>query len=197
MHMAFVKIQPKMSGRTGTAVSAKITMGAYLAEGIGKPKQVVIRIPKLIMDATNFVVVDRKTTVNLHEGVGEDTGFLQLYYTAEYGGTSASQGKNKDGLPGMHGFSLAFADTRFRYYAPNEWPIASTEVNHIIDDGNLIIECPDWFRPNLEKMKADGLIKEEPPRPPAREVVIDIKGKPRELNRSEKRQVAKRIAQRL
>jgi hypothetical protein len=27
--------------------------------------------------------------------------------------------------------------------------------------------------------------------------VIDIKGKPRELNRSEKRQVAKRIAQRL
>jgi hypothetical protein len=97
----------------------------------------------------------------------------------------------------MHGFSLAFADTRFRYYAPNEWPIASTEVNHIIDDGNLIIECPDWFRPNLEKMKADGLIKEEPPRPPAREVVVDIKGKPRELNRSEKRQVAKRIAQRL
>jgi hypothetical protein len=174
--MAFVKIAPKMTGKTGSSIAGKITMGAYLAEGVGKPKQIAIRIPKLIMDQTNFVVVDRRTTIDLHEGVGEDTGFLQLFYSTEHGATSASQGKNKDGLPGQHGFAVTFAEVRFRYYAPNEWPVSSTELNHIIDDGNLIIECPEWFRPNLEKMKADGLLKEEPPRPPAREVVVDIKG---------------------
>lgn len=163
--MAFVKIDPKL--RATTHAGIKVTIGAYLSEGAGKPRQISFRIPQAIIAETNFQFDEKgRAYAGLHEGVGDDTGFLMIYQTTDVrDGTSIGRNHKEGSMPDIsrHGYSITFRFERFRYYVPNEWPVSATEVNHLVDNGNLIVECPDWFRPNIDKMRADGLMKDEEP----------------------------------
>lgn len=161
--MAFVKINPKQRLAGERSGGTRITIGAYLSEGVNKPRQIAFRIPQLVIAETNFQFDERaRAFVGLHEGVGNDTGFLMIYQTEDTrDGTSIGRTHKEIADQSRHGYSVTFRFERFRYYAPNEWPMSATQVNHLIDDGNLIVECPDWFRPNIEKMKEDGLLKDK------------------------------------
>lgn len=203
--MPFVQIAPKRFGGFQGIGQTKVTMGAYLSEGPKKPRQIVLRIPKAIIEEAGFVVSDRRTLIGLHEGVGDDTGFLMLYYTEDSRrGSSATQSiqtsrhPNGEDIESEQGYAVAFRFERFQYYAPNEWPTSSTQVNHIIDNGNLIIECPEWFRPNVEKMKAEGLWKEEKTEPPPPKIKeLEVKVPDVKLNRQERRAIGHKIARHL
>lgn len=163
--MAFVKVKPKLTAR-GSGTSS-ITMGAYLSEGISKPRQITIRIPKAVMDSTGFPVKDRHISVDIHEGVGDDIGFIMIYHSEEHGATWATQGQHQsvNGAENLHGFSVSFRAERFQYYTPNEWPQAATPVTHVMDDGNILLEVPEWFKPNINKMIEDGHMKAKEPEP--------------------------------
>jgi len=198
--MPFVKIKPKLIARSSN-IDQQITIGAYLSEGIGKPRQLTIRIPKHIIDTTGFIVKNRHTSLDMHEGVGDDTGFIMLFYSTERGTTAATQGYSKtstDEMNNNHGFNISFRAERFQYYTPNEWPQAATPVNHIVDkDGSLIIEVPDWLKPDLLKMKQEGLLEEEIPTPEPLPVVKPEpkheKEKPN-LNRHKRRTLGAEVA---
>lgn len=164
--MAFVRVKPKLIAR-GSLTHSQITMGAYLSEGPSKPRQITIRIPKLIVDETNFPVKDRRISLDIHEGVGDDVGFIMIYHSEERGATWATQGSHKgvNGTENLHGFSISFRAERFQYYTPNEWPQGATAVNFVLDGGNLLVEVPDWFKPNINKMIEDGHMKAKEPEP--------------------------------
>lgn len=167
--MPFIKIQPKVRAISSIA-NNKVTIGAYLAEGVNKPRSISIRIPYSIVEETNFLQGEsgHKIILGLHEGVGSDAGFLMLYLTDNLKeGSSAAQGHRKGEEPSdsRQGFTVSYRYERFQYYTPNEWPTSATECDHMIDDGNLIFAVPDWLKPNIEKMREEGLM------PPAQEVV--------------------------
>jgi hypothetical protein len=174
--LPFIKIQPKIRAISSIGGS-KVTIGAYLAEGVNKPRSISIRIPYSIVEETNFLEGEgkHKMILGLHEGVGSDTGFFMLYLTDNIKeGSSATQGHKKGEVPSdsRQGFTVSYRYERFQYYTPNEWPTGATECDHMIDDGNLIIAVPDWFKPNIEKMKQEGLVKED--EPPKRQHVVNL-----------------------
>ena len=164
--MAFVKVKPKLIAR-GALSNGQITIGAYLSEGLNKPRQITLRIPKLIVDEVGFLVKDRRISVDIHEGVGDDVGFIMLFYSEEKGATWATQGQHQsvNGVENLHGFSVSFRAERFQYYTPNEWPMSATAVHHVVDNGSLLIEVPEWFKPNINKMIEDGHMKAKEPEP--------------------------------
>lgn len=165
--MPFVSIKPKLRLTGGSVSLTHITIGAYLAEGISKPRNISFRIPFQIMIDSGIPFENHKAMIGIHEGVGTDVGFVQLYHEPDPRvGISSSQGHKKERTePSNQGFTASFRFERLQYYAPTEWPITATQVNHIVEGNSLIIEVPDWFRPNLKKMEEDGLYQPKEPTP--------------------------------
>ena len=193
--MPFVKIAPK-ARYVRDHGATQITIGVYLGEGKGKEgigvKHFTFRLPMAIVKESGIPYVDHKLYLNIHEGTGEDAGFLMLVHDPVTGYT-ATQSKTK--LGGAHsGCSLNIAMVKFSYYTPNETPIPATPVDHAIQDGGILIECPEWLRPDIAKMTADGLMPpaQEPPPPPEPEPKPEPKRYP--LARKERRVIASRVA---
>lgn len=217
--MAFVKIAPKQ--RYTHSGGTEITVGCYLGEGKNAQdpkafaKHFVFRFPYLVAKESGFQIVERRMRVFIHEGTGEDTGFLMVVEDL-IGGYAATQSKSKAGDEAMTGFSVNIPLDKFAYYTPNECPMAATVVQHTFVDGGILIECPDWLKPNILKMQEDGLMPAPKPTP----VVQEVKTKERyptvrqrameatndvaadvadilPLNRSERRRLASEVAKKL
>lgn len=138
--MAFVKVEKRHTGGYNATV-AMVTMGAYLADGKAhKGRSVNFRMTQLLIQQLGWVPVDRKLIVAINEGIDVDKGFLQI--TLDPNGRRISQT-----LEGQ-GFSLSATIESFHHYVLNECPVSSATVSHVIDNGALIIECPDWLRYN-------------------------------------------------
>lgn len=138
--MAFVKVEKlHRGGYNGTV--AIVTMGAYLADGKAhKSRSVNFRMTQPLIQQLGWVPVERKLIVAINEGIDVDKGFLQI--TLDPNGRRISQT-----LEGQ-GFSLSATIESFHHYVLNECPVPSATVSHVIDNGALIIECPDWLRYN-------------------------------------------------
>ena len=176
--MAFIKIEQKRRFVREVG-NESITMGAYLGEGKTSnkvsAKHINFRIPSAIMQESGIPCADGRTKLFIHEGVGEDAGSL-LVVLDEKGGYIASQ--NKSAANGENsGFSLGVALSKFNYYTPNEMPVPAQPVEHIFQDGGILIFTPDWFRPNIEKMEEEGLMplpEEEVALIPVEEAILPI-----------------------
>lgn len=142
--MAFIKIDKSRS--TIDSGTPLVSMGAYLADGkVHQSKSIAFRVTRKLIDDLGWKIVDNKLRIAVHEGTDTDKGFLQLVPDEKgYSGSSGSKDEE-----GQQGISISVSVVRFKHYVLNECPVASHVVNHIVDNGSLIIECPDWFRYNL------------------------------------------------
>lgn len=168
--MPFVKIAPK--SRSSHNAGAAITIGCYLGEGKStkggaSTRHVTIRIPYAIMQASGIPTEGRRASIWVHEGTGTDAGFLMV--VADVNGYTLTQNKNVDENNPNTGYAANIPLAKFNYYTPNECPVGATMVEHDITADGILIACPDWLRPNIEKMEADGLMPQ--PEPPPKPVV--------------------------
>lgn len=171
--MAFVKVEKRHTGGYNNTV-AMVTMGAYLADGkVHKSRSINFRLTHLLVQQLGWEVVDRKLNVAIHEGIDADKGFLQI--VLDPNGRRISQ--TVEG----QGFSLSAIVESFKHYVLNECPMPSAPVSHVIDNGALIIECPDWLRYNPES------VPQEAPAPKVTSM----------LNREQRRAAATQIARNL
>jgi hypothetical protein len=154
--MAFLQVN-KSRQFLGKEAAPTIYMAAYLGgDKQAKSKAIAFRMTISLINALGWEIVDRRVRLALFEGTGSDAGFLQL--TPHPNGYTAVQGKHKEeGGSNSTGLGFTVTMARMKYYVLNECPVSSHEVNYVIDGNNLIIECPDWLRANLQAMEAAGV----------------------------------------
>ena len=174
--MAFVKVEKLRTG-IGNTDEPIVTMGAYLADGKAhKSRSINFRFTATLITQLAWPVIDRRIGMTLNEGIDADKGFLQVVYDMD-GGRRTTQGEGKQG------FSLGMAVEGFHHYVLNECPVSSGIVSHVIDDGALIIECPDWLRYNPASV----------PEPNHIEVTLPGKLRDGQPNRAQRRVIAKSV----
>lgn len=139
--MAFVKIEKSRIGGAIRNNTVAVTMGSYLADGkVHKSKSVSFRLTGALIKQLGWIVEERRIRISVLEGTDKDIGFIQLMPDPD--GYSASQKYESQGI------SVNVTAERFAHYVLNECPMPSRTVNHMIDEGTLIVECPDWLRFN-------------------------------------------------
>lgn len=159
--MAFVKIDK--SHRSGIGENnASVSMSAYLADGkMHKSKSVSFRISYALFLQLGWEAVDRRLRIGVFEGTDKDAGLLQLMPDPR--GYASSISLNSLGEESRQGVAISVTIERFRHYVLNDCPVSSTLVEHVIDDGALVIQCPDWLRFNPQSISKP--IVEAPPEP--------------------------------
>lgn len=177
--MAFVKVDKSHRGMMHNLEPA-VTMGSYLADGkVHKSKSIAFRISRPLVDQLGWPLKEGKIGISVHEGTDTDKGFLQLVHD-DVAGYRGSQGTGRDN--DNQGISINVTADRFKHYVLNECPVSSNLVTHMVDNGALIVECPDWLRYNPQS------VPEPEPAPP--------KVTPT-LNREQRRALATRVARNL
>jgi hypothetical protein len=208
--MAFVKINKSFHiGRP--AMGSRIRMGSHLHGGAkeGPPRGIYISTTHEIVKRVGWKLdvvtstrvskdgsyLDRATCmITIQEGVGEDAGFIQLVEDRERGYILGSTKGSASSLAVNMGIGA------FKHYVLNEVPVEPHEVDFTIDeeDHTILIQCPDWLRYNPQSYKAPVEVKKEPQRPPTKAPVIvrgdDGEVVELELNREQRRRIAKKIA---
>jgi hypothetical protein len=207
--MAFVKINKSFHiGRPST--EPRIRMGSHLHGGAkeGPPRGIYIAMTQEIVKRVGWTLepstsgrqskdgsyIERMVCmITVHEGVGEDSGFIQLAEDREKGYVLGSTKGSASSLAVNMGIGA------FKHYVLNEVPVEPHEVDFTIDeeDHTILIQCPDWLRYNPQSYKAPVEVKKEMPRHPTKAPVIvrgdDGEVVELELNREQRRRIAKKI----
>lgn len=190
--MAFVRVD-KYRQIVGATTSPIVTMGAYLADGKRHAsKSVMIRISRPLVTLLGWEVIDRTLYINVNEGTGSDKGYLQVTQTTPGAAHSRRMTFSVSDAEQKQGLAVSLVTDSFKHYVLNECPVSAAVVEHMIDDGALIIECPDWLRfdPTTEKEPEPEPIKK--PTLVSKVIVEDDR-----MNRQERRAVANKIARAL
>lgn len=183
--MAFVKVEKiHVGGGVPSSAEPQIRMGAYLADGkVHKSKSVNFRFNFALIERMKWPFDDKRgTQLVVHEGTDADKGFLQIVPTIP----SDPAARRMTIGEGKQGAAISLVIESFKHYVLNECPAAASTVAHVIDDGALIIECPDWLRYN-------------PASAPEPEPMVDVEVHlPKKLqdmqpNREQRRHIAKTV----
>ena len=166
--MAFVRVAATHRQRSMPGES--VTMGLYLADGkTVQRKSVGFRLSRALLDKLGWAG-DTTTTVSVYEGVGEDVGFWQIAPDKDgYKLTPKREGKSRD-----HGRSFLVNAASFKHYVLNDpGPLSAKTVAHFVEDGRLLIECPNWLKFNPQSVQDGAAHKTHVvPPPPTPSVVV-------------------------
>ena len=153
-------------------------MGTYLADGKAhKTKSVNLRFTAALIKQLGWELRDNAMCIVINEGVGADKGLLQIACDWDH-----PQKRKSTKGEGKQGFAISLGMESFKHYVLNECPMPTRQVSHVIDEGTIIIECPDWLRYNPQS------VAEPEPEP--------VKVTPM-LNREQRRSAAAQIARNL
>lgn len=208
--MAFVKINKQFHSGYRRQGEPRIRMGSHLHGGakVGPPRGIYLSLTKDIVEQVGWKMEvvqsmrksrdgsyqERNTClIIVHEGVGEDAGFIQL----------AEENERAYVLGSTRGPNTALAVNigvgAFSHYVLNDVPVDPHDVEFTIDEKNhtILIQCPDWLRYNPSSYQEPEVKKEQPRYPTKTPVVVtgdDGDIVELELNREQRRRMAKKIA---
>jgi hypothetical protein len=182
--MTFTKVDKAASGGWRTVTDQpNVRMSCYLQDD-KHPRSVAFYINQVLIDALGWKLHTdpngRKSLhVDIHEGTGEDAGFLMLTEGDQRGYVLAVS------KAGALTFAMNIAFVRFKHYAINEVPapLGDVEFTYDANDKTILIQCPDWLRYNSLSVKAEPVKAEKEELP--------------KLNRRDRRHIATKIASRL
>jgi hypothetical protein len=123
---------------------------------------------------------DPVTLVIVLEGTGSDVGFLQI--VADPRGYAVTGSKTKAG----QSRNITVGVDRFNHYVLNEpGPIPTAPVSFVLENGYMLIECPDWLKFNpLSVPQPEPVVAPEPTRVVSRDeqfadLMADVKPMPK------------------
>ena len=191
--MAFVKLNKAPGFHSRLISPYEIRMGAHLQSAVNKTRGVYFGITPRVVEDVGWTIAETDTRkvlhVMLHEGVGEDAGFLML---VEDNDGYALGTVNKSGKS----FSMSIAMMKFKHYVLNEVPVPPAPVEFTIDKEEkiILVQCPDWLRYNSlsyqEPEKPKPEVRGTQRVPPTEDKGVE----PIHLNRTARRRVAAKIA---
>jgi hypothetical protein len=120
--MPFVQIAPKRFGGFQGIGQTKVTMGAYLSEGPKKPRQIVLRIPKAIIEeATSWSLIAERSSVYTKESVKTQASSCCIIQKTPDEDllrhrVQTSRHPNGEDIESEQGYAVAFRFERFQYY---------------------------------------------------------------------------------
>jgi hypothetical protein len=199
--MPFIKIV-RFKGRSSHDFDG-ITMGAHL-QGSENKRGLYISISRSVLERTTWSPINRENKVSyritIQEGVGAESGFLQLVEDVNGYMFSTSSKNTKLGV------SAGIYEGSLSHYVLNEVPVAARPIDFSVEDdgATILLQCPDWLRYNplsydeatgkvRTKAEQELLLAQPPPTPKKVDVIVeDVR-----FNRGDRRRIASRIAQEL
>jgi len=210
--MAFVKISKSAVGARNLSV-AELRMGSHLHTGqeTGIPRGIYISMTPALVRQVGWAVEEvasqrtNKTgetyvraicRITIHEGIGEDRGFLMLVEDENGYSLGTTRSVNTS-------YNTNIAAQALSHYVLNEVPVPPALVQFTVDEKEktILVECPDWLRYNPLSVPASdtadtGTNKGKAVASHGQEVVVDLPGRI-PTNRKERRQAGAVIARAL
>jgi hypothetical protein len=190
--MAFVKIDKSATGGWRSDLSEpNVRMSCHLQDD-KTPRSVAFYINHVLIDKVGWTTTmdsngRTSLSVAIHEGTGEDAGFLMLEESDAKNGYVLAVSK-----PGAFTYGMNASFTRFKHYVINEVPTPLMDVEFTYDakDKTVLIQCPDWLRYNplsVPEEKKPAVIPTSPlPVEQAKQVDADRKKLPQYIPRSQR-----------
>jgi hypothetical protein len=164
--------------------------------GDAKARPLYFAITPDIIDALGWPInadrEDRRMThVSVHEGVGDDAGFLLVVLDTERGYALGTNGEH------ANSFSMNITTSRLQHYKVDQGVHSIRPVDYTLDEKEkvLLIECPQWLR--YDPMSYTPPRKEPAPRPTQRRVDAETPSDDPDalhLNRKQRRVAARSVA---
>ena len=209
--MAFNKVSKSSAGGQSWRKEPSVRMSAYKRQDDSMKQSVAFFINEALIEAIGWKLESptrgdpkrRITYIDLHEGTGDDIGYLLL---------SPAENKEKGYVFGVskaeaRTFSLNITIARLRHYvlSPDLPELCDVEFTYAAEDKTILIECPSWLRFNplsvpQERTPSKPEVKTAQTKLPnkKREVDIEIEGStPSGLSRAERRVIGHKIARHL
>lgn len=156
--MPFVKIdRSRVGGKY--AGGSPVSMAIYNADGKKyKARSVAIRFEHALVQELWPHPDTEILRLSVYEGTGADKGFLSIHKddTGYIAGQIKSTGER------VYAYSIAITQVRFKHYVLNDTRAEMAPVQFVVDDGAILVECPDWLCFNPLSAPEEALAEPEP-----------------------------------